>query len=121
MLKIDESSVKGLEFNFELDSRQQGVLAAAVKQEWFDILQKLMEQEVRLLNIKLLNTPSNATAGILANHAVARGAGMFYAGVMQRLAHILQVDAYNAQGIGTPENPEVPPYLDEVTPQQIDN
>ena len=110
MLKITEETVKGLSMNFELSEKDCALLASAVKQEWFDLLQKLMEQEVKLLNIKLLNTDTGNPQEILANHAVAKGAGMFYAGLMQRLLGILQVQQYNAQAIGTPGNPEKPPY-----------
>ncbi len=110
MLKVTEGAVKGLDMDFELSEKDCALLASAVKQEWFDLLQKLMEREVKLLNIKLLNTDTANPQEILANHAVAKGAGMFYIGFIQRLQHLLQVEAYNAQAIGTPENPEQPPY-----------
>lgn len=113
MLPVKDENIKGLEMSFSLDARQQALLAASVKQEWFDILQKLMEQEIRLLNIKLLNLEKPEE--IMAAHAVAKGAGMFYAGVMQRLSDILQIEQIVSQGIGTIENPEIPPMLDEVS------
>jgi hypothetical protein len=109
MLKITED-LKGLDMSFDLDERQVAILASVVKQEWFDIIQKMMEQEVKLLNIALINTSTSNQQEILANHAIAKGAGMFYIGFIQRLQQILQVHNYNAQGIGTPENPEQPPY-----------
>ncbi len=115
MLKVMDETVKGLEFNFELSDIQRGILASAIKQEWFDLLQKLMEQEVRLLNIRLLNTPGNDPTGILANHAIAKGAGMFYAGLMQRLEILLQIENSKASTVWSLENPEVPPYLEELT------
>jgi hypothetical protein len=115
MLPVTEEGIKGLELTFTLDDRQQAILSSAVKQEWFHVLQQLMEQEIRLMNIKLLNTSSANPQEILANHAVAKGAGMFYAGIMQRLREILQIETIKAQGIGSPENPEVPPLLDEVS------
>ncbi len=112
MLKITED-VKGLDMTFNLDERQIAILASAVKQEWFDIIQKMMEQEVKLLNIRLINTETANPNEILANHAIAKGAGMFYIGFVQRLQQILVEFNYNAQGIGTPENPEQPPYQNE--------
>ena len=112
MLKVTDD-VKGLDMSFDLDERQTALLASVVKQEWFDIIQKMMEQEVKLLNIRLINTETANPSEILANHAIAKGAGMFYIGFIQRLQHILQVANYNAQGIGTPENPEQPPYQPE--------
>ncbi|SRR6266496_5884713 len=112
MLKITDD-VKGLEMGFTLDERQVATLAAVVKQEWFDIIQKMMEQEVKLLNVRLINTATSNPQEILGNHAIAKGAGMFYIGFIQRLQQILQEYNYNAQGIGTPENPEQPPYQSE--------
>ncbi len=113
MLKITEDNIKGLELSFELSDRDRQVLSSHVRSEGFDILQRLMEQEIRLLNIKLLNTSTANTQEIVANHAVAKGAGMFYAGVMQRITELLHLEAVAAAGIGTPENPEKPPLMDD--------
>lgn len=113
MLKITDDSIKGLEVNFELSERDRQVLSGHVRSEGFDILQRLMEQEIRLLNVKLLNTETANPQEILSNHAVAKGAGMFYAGVMQRIAEMLHFEAVAAAGIGTPENPEKPPLADD--------
>lgn len=115
MLKINED-VKGLDMSFTLTPRETAIIASAVKQEWFDIIQKMMEQEVKLLNIKLINTMSGNTSEVLANHAIAKGAGMFYIGFIQRIEQILQQANYTAQGIGTMENPETPPYQAEFEP-----
>jgi len=113
MLKVTDDAVKGLDMSFNLDDRQVAILASVVKQEWFDIIQKMMEQEVKLLNIRLINTETANPSEILANHAIAKGAGMFYIGFIQRLQQILQVHNYNAQGIGNIDNPEQPPYQPE--------
>lgn len=109
MLKITDD-IKGLEMTFQPDERQLAILAAAAKQEWFDIIQKMMEQEVKLLNIRLINTDTSNPNEILANHAIAKGAGMFYVGFIQRLQHLLAEAKYISEGIGTLANPEQPPY-----------
>ena len=109
MLKITED-LKGLDMTFQPDERQLAILAAAVKQEWFDIIQKMMEQEVKLLNIRLINTDTSNPNEILANHAMAKGAGMFYIGFIQRLQQLLHEAKYISEGIGTIQNPEQPPY-----------
>jgi hypothetical protein len=119
MLQINDD-VKGLDMTFQLDERQIALLASVVKQEWFDIIQKMMENEVKLLNIRLINTDTANPSEILANHAVAKGAGMFYSGFIQRLQQILQVHNYTAQAIGTPENPEQPPYQAEFSSNPAD-
>lgn len=113
MLPVKEENFKGLEMSFTLNDRESALLGSYVKQEAFDILQRLMEQEIRLLNIKLINLEKRDE--IVAAHAVAKGAGMFYAGVMQRLSDILQIEQIKSLGIGTLENPEIPPMIDEVS------
>ena len=103
---------------FKLDERSLGIMMAAVKQEWFDILQKLMEEEIRLMNVKLVNSDDEKT--VLESHRMVKYASMFYSGVMQRIAELTAIDAYNNSGIGTPENPEIPNFPDEfaTTPEQ---
>jgi hypothetical protein len=96
---------------FTLDERDLGIITSAVKQEWFDILQRLMEEEIRLMNVKLVN--SDDEKEVLSAHRLVRGASMFYSGIMQRIAELTAIDAYNQSGIGSPENPEVPLYPDE--------
>jgi len=116
MLPITEDKVKGLEMNFTLNERDSALLCSYIKTEGFDVFQKLMEQEIRMINIRLLNTDAASHQEILANHALAKGAGMFYAGFMQRLRDILQFEQAAASGIGmSPSNPEVPLYMDEVS------
>ncbi len=115
MRKITEDNIKGLEMSFKLTQTQQALLCSYVKTEAFHILQDLMEQEVRLMNIKLLNSDSASPQEILSNHALAKGAGMFYAGLMQRLQEILQIESTFGSNVGTPANPEVPMYMDEVS------
>ena len=104
--------------SFKLDERSMAILASAVKQEFFDILQRLMEDEIRLMNIKLLNSDDEKT--VLEAHRMVKYASMFYSGVMQRIAELTAIDAYNNSGIGTPANPEVPNFPDEfsTTPEQ---
>lgn len=114
MLSISED-IKGLDLSFQLDERQTAIIASAVKQEWWDLVQKLMENEIKLLNVQLINTGTENPQQILANHAIAKGAGMFYIGFVQRLQMILAEQQYISQGIGTPENPERPPYPTEFT------
>lgn len=105
---------------FKLDDRNLGIMCAAVKQEWFDILQRLMEEEIRLMNIKLVN--SDDDKGVLEAHRMVKYASMFYSGVMDRIAELTAIDAYNQSGVGSPENPEVPLYTDEfATPADIED
>ena len=104
--------------SFKLDERSMAILASAVKQEFFDILQRLMEDEIRLMNIKLLNSDDEKT--VLEAHRMVKYASMFYSGVMQRIAELTAIDAYNNSGVGTLGNPEIPNFPDEfaTTPEQ---
>lgn len=112
MLKIT-NDLQGLDMTFQLDERQVSLMASVVQQEWFDLLQKMMEQEVKMLNIRLINTETANPQQILSNHAIAKGAGMFYIGFIQRLEQLLKEHEYSIQGIGTAANPEQPPYQAE--------
>ena len=102
---------------FKLDERSLAIMCAAVKQEWFDILQGLMEEEIRLMNVKLLN--SDDDSAVLEAHRMVKYASMFYSGVINRIAELTAIDAYNQSGIGQANHPEVPLYADEfATPEQ---
>lgn len=116
MLKVT-SDIQGLDMSFELSDKDIALLASAVKQEWFDLLQKIMENEVKLLNIKLINTGGDNPNEILANHAIAKGAAMFYAGFIKRIVKVLEIEHYNNLNLGSPENPEQPPYPAEFVEQ----
>jgi hypothetical protein len=121
MLPITED-IKGLDMTFAPSEREIAMLASAVKQEWFNIIQKMMEQEVKLLNIKLINTTTANPNEILANHAIAKGAGMFYVGFIQRIQELLTEAKFAAMDIGTIDNPEQPPYVTEfaLDPSTVD-
>lgn len=112
MLEPNKGEMEGLHISFELTPQQRAILSSAVQQEWFDIMQKLMEEELRKLNVRLINTPGEDEKSIIANHRLAKGAAMFYVGFFQRLSEELQLHKYNAQNLGTPQNPEQGPALD---------
>lgn len=119
MLPITED-IKGLDMTFEPSEREVAMLASALKQEWFNLIQKFMEQEVKLLNIRLINTATSNPNEILANHAIAKGAGMFYVGFIQRMQQLLTEARYQSAGIGTADNPEQPPYPTEFSADPSD-
>jgi hypothetical protein len=113
MLKPMADGVNVFRPSFKLDERQLGIIASSVRQEWWDIMQRLMESEIALMNIKLVN--SDDEKEVLVAHRLVRGAAMFYEGIMQRIAEITTIDAYNQSGIGSAENPEIPTYMEEFT------
>ncbi len=119
MLKITDD-IKGLDMTFKMDDREIGVVASQISQEWFNIIQRLMEHEVKLLNVRLINTGTANPNEILANHAVAKGAGMFYSGFIQRLTQLVDDYLATTGNIGTITNPEKPPYQDEFTANPAD-
>ena len=104
--------------SFKLDERQLGIMAASVRQEWWDILQRIFEEEIRIMNVRLLN--STDEKDVLEAHRIVKGASMFYAGIMQRVGELTAIDAYNQSGVGSPENPEIPQYTEEfATPVEV--
>jgi len=113
MIQITEESIKGFTLDFKIGDRERAILVSHCKTEGFDAFQRLMEQEIRRLNLKLMNTPAEDQKAILANHAVAKGAAQFYVGFMQRLQELLQIEAIIQAGVGTPDNPEQTPLQEE--------
>ena len=105
MIKPTEAT-KGLDINFKLSDQDRSLLLAWVKQDVFNLLQRLMEEEIRRLNVRLINTDAADTKAIIANHQIAKAAGMFYAGFIQRLIDELDIKAYADSGVGTISNPE---------------
>lgn len=94
MLKITDD-LKGLDIELVLDDAERGILSSSVKQQGFDILQKLMEDQVRKFNLKLINTNPADSDMVLANHYLAKAVAQFYAGLMERIEQECQIEAFN--------------------------
>jgi hypothetical protein len=115
---------KDLTIDFELDPHQRAVLASTVGQEWFDIIQKLFEDEVRKFQVLLANTPAWDEDKIFARHVLAQAAGMIYKGVFSRIAEQVSTQKIMDAGIGTVYNPEQPATMEEfqeTPPDTFDN
>lgn len=108
-----EKAYQDLTIDFELNDQQRAVLSSAIKQEWFDIIRKLMEQEIREMNVRLMNTATEEHSKVLARHSVAQAAGMFYSGFMKRVEEAVTLSYIKAAGVGTVANPEEIPLLPE--------
>ncbi len=94
MLKITDEA-KGLDIPLALDDQDKAVLSAFVKQQGFDIIQKIMEDIVRKFNFKLLDTNPADEKEVLANHYLAKSVAMFYTSLINRIELECKVDAYN--------------------------
>lgn len=113
MLKVNEENLQSLDISFEMTSQQRALMASAVHQEWFAIFQKLMEEEIRKMTVKLMNTDAADEKAIVANFRVVKGASQFYVGMIQRLEHELQIQKLISSGVGTLANPEEQPSVIE--------
>src|ERR1035437_10922540 len=94
MLKVHDE-LKGLDIELQLDETDRGILSSSVKQQGFDILQKIMEDQVRKFNLKLINTNPAASAQVLANHYLAKAVAQFYAGLIERIESECQIEVFN--------------------------
>jgi hypothetical protein len=103
----------GMEPLFQLDHRQRMVVTGYVHTEGFIILQRLMEDSLKLLNQKLINTPVSNQAEVLANHCLVSAAGLFYATLIQRIKEEITVAGSEASTVGTIGDPERPYYPQE--------
>lgn len=112
MLK-DMDAFKDLKIDFELTAPQRAILSGSVGQEWFDIVQRLFEDEARKFYLLLANTPVWEEEKVFARHCLAQAAGMIYKGVYERIAAEVGTQHIADQGIGTIYNPEKPPLMEE--------
>lgn len=94
MLKIDKE-ITGLDIDFVLDDQDKATLSAYVKQQGFDIIQKILEDCVRKFNFNLLNTNPANSEQVLANHYMAKVSAMLYTSLMNRIETECQINAYN--------------------------
>jgi|GEM_PF-5210228 hypothetical protein len=95
MLKIENDLLKGLDVELQLDDVEKAILSSYVKQRGFDIVQKIMEDQVRKFNFKLINTNPANSAEVCANHYLAKAVAQFYVGLMERIQEECSINAYN--------------------------
>lgn len=94
MLALSDE-IKGIEMDITLEDRERALLVSFAKSEVFDILQRLMEDQVKKHNIRLINTDPIKPQDVLVNHNLAHAVGTFYIGFMTRLKQELDIVAYN--------------------------
>jgi len=110
MLEIKTDLLKGLEVELTLDNAEKSVLSSFVKQRGFDLIQKIMEDQVRKFNFKLINTDPANSAEVCANHYLAKAVAQFYVGLMKRINDECSINAYNNRDRSVVE--------DDITAQQ---
>lgn len=95
MKKITEEALTSIDVDVVLTDHQRAVLAGTVKQEMFDVLQTVMEDQLKKFNIRLLNTDPGDQGRVLVNHLMAKAAAQFYKGMMERIESECQVWKHN--------------------------
>jgi len=96
MLKVGDE-LKGLDVTFKLNDNERGILSSTVRGQGFDILQRIMEDQVRRFNFKLLDTNPSDDKQVLANHYLAKAVAQFYTALIKRLEEELTVEAWNSR------------------------
>lgn len=94
MLKYNAEDIKSVKSDIELSEKDRAILASAVKQEWFDIVQRLFEAEIRKFSVKHFNAEPG-TPEAFASHCQARAAAQLYIGVMERISAECEIEYYN--------------------------
>jgi hypothetical protein len=105
MLKVT-NELKGLDIELELTDDERGVLAASVKQRGFEIMQRIMEDQVRKFNFKLLDANPAKQDDVLAAHFIAKGVAQFYTALMEKIGNECEIVSYSNR------KPEVQPATD---------
>jgi hypothetical protein len=93
MLKVT-NELKGLDIELELTDDERGVLSASVQQRGFEIMQRIMEDQVRKFNFKLLDTNPAKQDEVLAAHFIAKGVAQFYTALMEKINDECGIHAY---------------------------
>jgi hypothetical protein len=107
MLKVT-NELKGLDIEFELSDDERGVLAASVKQRGFEIMQRIMEDQVRKFNFKLLDCNPAKQEEVLAAHFIAKGVAQFYTALMEKIENECQIVAYSNRKPKIEDATEIP-------------
>jgi hypothetical protein len=116
--KVDVAKI-GMEPLFQLDSRQRMIVAGYVHTEGFIILQRLMEDSLKLLNQRLINTEATNPKEVIANHALVKAAGLFYSTLIGRIREEITVASSEGSTVGTISDPERPYYPAEFDGQEL--
>jgi hypothetical protein len=119
MEEVFDLAKDGLKPLTVLDPRQRIVVAGYIHTEGFVIVQRLCEDELRLLNQKLINTDASNPQEVLSNHSLAKAAGMFYAGLLQRIKEEITLASSEASTVGSISDPERPYYPPEFDGQDL--
>lgn len=94
MLRVKDE-LKGLDIELNLTDEERGVLSASVKQRGFEIMQRIMEDQVRKFNFKLLDTDPAKQDSVLAAHYLAKSVAQFYTSLMEKIESECQIHAYS--------------------------
>jgi hypothetical protein len=94
MLKIS-NEIKSIDIDIQLTDQQRGILRSIVKSEGFDILQKIMEDQVKFYNVQLINTDPKDGNAVVVNHHLANAVGGFYVSFMKRIMEECELEEFN--------------------------
>lgn len=109
----------GMEPLSKFDIRERHMLVSYVQQaESFRLLQRVMEDVLKVLNQRLIKANNANPQEVVSAHATVNGANDFYHLLLQMLQEEVMLDAQEASGIGTIENPERPVYPAEFEGQE---
>ena len=94
MLQVKDE-LKGLDIEINLTEEERAVLAASVKQRGFEIMQRIMEDQVRKFNFNLLNTDPSKQDAVIAAHSLAKAVAQFYTSLMEKIESECQIHVYS--------------------------
>lgn len=101
MRKVN-NDLKGIDIDISLTETERVLLSSFVKQEGFDILQRLLEDIVRKHNLQLLCAPASKPELVLSRHATAQAMSILYGTFIDRLAAECNIAAYNNAPVAPP-------------------
>ena len=76
-----------MKLNHPLNEANRGHLIALLGMPGFEVLQQILEEEVEQFKVDMINANPSNTQDILAKHALAKAAAVYYTKVIDRLNH----------------------------------
>ena len=101
----DLESANLVNVEFEMDSRQRGVLKVFTQQEGWDVMQRLMLNVIHDFNAIAGNAEKDED--VIRTHRNAKVAAQFYTGLMERINYELNIEATVSTVGMSPDNPIV--------------
>jgi len=114
--QVRDVSVYGIDDLSKLGIRERNILLSYINQEGFGLLQRVMEDALKILNQQLIK--AKGVESIVAAHAEVNGANKFYHMILKMIEEEAMLVAQEGSTVGSISNPERPAYMPDFEGQE---